>query len=339
MAVADDFEKDRMMDPSSVKSSWQGADADLENELRVLQRHKKFYAVRDDFLVSVDDFSLARQYVLPCRKRCECIEIAYIFSASGSLSLKTRDGRFRSADLVPGTRAAFRGSPGRAEMNAVFEVTPERPVKMVTLHVTPSGLSSLAGVPIHSLPANLFSGPVPTGENIAEIFSDMTPRIQSAVFQILDCSLPGPAGNLFVEGKALELLALELDGASDRSGISPAFRPAEVERLHKARRIIMDHMQDPPTLTELARKVGLNEKKIKTGFRTLFGTTVYGFLRTHRMETAKGLMLSKGMGVSEAAWAVGYVNVSHFGAAFRKHLGVLPGDYLRDIRRREGCRR
>jgi AraC-like DNA-binding protein len=324
-----------MMDPVAVKSSWQGADADLEKEMRFLQQHKRFYAVRNDFLVSVDDFSLTRQYLLPCRKRVECIEIAYLFSAAGTLSLETRGGRLRSADLTPGSRAVFHGPPGCSDVNAIFEVTPDRPIKMVTLHITSAKLASLAGVPVHSLPENLYSGRGPSGENIAEIFSDMTPRIHSAVFQILNCSLTGPAGNLFVEGKALELLALELAAASDRKGIPPAFRPAEVERLHQARRIMMDHMQDPPTLVELARAVGLNAKKIKTGFRKLFGTTVYGFLRAHRIETARSLMLSKGLSVSEAAWAVGYVNVSHFGAAFRKHLGVLPGDYLRDIQRRE----
>jgi AraC-like DNA-binding protein len=328
-----------MMNPAAVKYSWQGANADLEKELRFLQRHKRFYVVRKDFLLSVDDFFPTRDYVFPCRKRVECIEIAYLFSAAGTLSSETRGGRVRSANLVPGSRAVIHGSPTSYEMNAIFEITRERPVKMVTLHITPAGLSSLTGVPVHSLPANLYSGPLPSGENIADIFSDTTPQIQSAVFQILNCSLPGPAGKLFIEGKALELLALELDGASDHRGMSPAFRSAEVERLYLARRIMMDHMQDPPTLTELAREVGLNEKKIKTGFRTLFGTTVYGFLQTHRIETARGLMLSKGMGVSEAAWAVGYVNVSHFGAAFRKHLGVLPGDYLRNMRRREGCRK
>jgi AraC-like DNA-binding protein len=112
-----------------------------------------------------------------------------------------------------------------------------------------------------------------------------------------------------------------------------AFRTEEIQGLHHARQIMIDNMLDPPTLPELARAVGLNVKKIKTGFRTLFGTTVYGFLNGYRMERARQLLRTELSSVSQAAWAVGYVNVSHFGSAFYRQFGVRPGEYLKALRK------
>ena len=317
------------MDPVSITSSWKSTEAGFEKNLRTLQNYKQFYAMRGDFLVAVDDFSLTRGHVLSCRKRVDCIELAYIHSASGALSLQSGKGKPRPIEITPGIRTIFPGNAKSYEVNAVFEITPEHPIKMVTIHISRAALAGLLDVPPHRLPPSLTFDPADF-KNPGQAFSGpMTPSTASAVFQILNCRLEGPAKRLFIESKVLELLALETNGAFGRPGPPPSFRPDEIQRLQRARQIMMESILDPPTLPALARKVGLNEKKIKAGFRKLFGYTVYGFLQSHRMETARHLMDTRLLGVSEAAWAVGYVNVSHFSAAFRKRFGILPGAYLR----------
>ena len=82
-------------------------------------------------------------------------------------------------------------------------------------------------------------------------------------------------------------------------------------------------LQQPPTLPELARRAGINVNKLTTGFRQLFGCSVYAFVREQRMAQAHALLAAGEMSVSEAAYACGYTD-SHFSKAFQRRYGVLP---------------
>ena len=45
--------------------------------------------------------------------------------------------------------------------------------------------------------------------------------------------------------------------------------PQDIEQLHRAKDILVQQAKMPPTLVELARMVGVNERKLKQGFRQL----------------------------------------------------------------------
>jgi len=81
-------------------------------------------------------------------------------------------------------------------------------------------------------------------------------------------------------------------------------------------------LSSPPTIEQLARETGLNQLKIKQGFKVLFGTTTYGLFQRERMERALTLLQTNS--VTETASLLGYSNISHFSSAFRKQFGVLP---------------
>ncbi|NJK61978.1 MAG: helix-turn-helix transcriptional regulator [Synechococcaceae cyanobacterium SM2_3_1] len=78
------------------------------------------------------------------------------------------------------------------------------------------------------------------------------------------------------------------------------------------------------SLLDLARQVGLNDFKLKRGFRAMLGTTVFGYLQTYRMEQVQYLLLDRRLSVAAIAQRVGYVNPSAFWAAFRRHFGTTP---------------
>jgi AraC family transcriptional regulator, transcriptional activator of the genes for pyochelin and ferripyochelin receptors len=88
-------------------------------------------------------------------------------------------------------------------------------------------------------------------------------------------------------------------------------------------------MDEPPSLLTLARQVGLNDFKLKRGFRQVFGTTVFGYLHEHRMERARQLLEERRLNVTAVACTVGYANPSHFAGAFKRKFGVNPSAYLR----------
>jgi AraC family transcriptional regulator, transcriptional activator of the genes for pyochelin and ferripyochelin receptors len=159
------------------------------------------------------------------------------------------------------------------------------------------------------------------------VHSVLSPQLATIANQVLTCPFDGFARHLFMESKALEILALQLDGltpSSCRQAVVPS--RAERERLEEARRILDDEYPDPPSLGELARRVGLNDFKLKRGFKALFETTVYGYVRRVRMKNALNMLQGSSLNVGEVAAAAGYSCFSHFSIAFRKQFGISPRD-------------
>ena len=87
-------------------------------------------------------------------------------------------------------------------------------------------------------------------------------------------------------------------------------------------------MNEPPTLEHLAKTIDLPLKRLKEGFKQLYGDSVYGFLFQHKMEFARKLLLSNKYSVGEIGLRVGYSTPSHFIAAFKKKYGTTPKKYL-----------
>ena len=87
-------------------------------------------------------------------------------------------------------------------------------------------------------------------------------------------------------------------------------------------------MAEPPTLKDLATEVDLSLKKLKEGFKQIYGDTVYGFLFDYKMEVARKLLESGEFNVNEVGLKVGYSTASHFIAAFKKKFGTTPKRYV-----------
>ncbi len=149
---------------------------------------------------------------------------------------------------------------------------------------------------------------------------------------LLDCPFEGAVRRVYLEAKVLELLALHL--ARPERAEPPALRPDDAERVRAAAKVLAEEMAQPPSLLELSRRVGLNDFKLKTGFKQVLSTTAFGYLHELRMERAWRLLREGEMNVGEVARAVGYAGQSHFSTAFRKRFGVKPGSLSRSSRTR-----
>lgn len=216
---------------------------------------------------------------------------------------------------------------GRVRMEA------GRPQCYVGVHLSFERLQEMLGAESLHLAIRKHQRPGPGVHLLRQMPAD--PRSRLVASQLLACPLTGCCRRLFMEGKSLELLSsLLLQLSEDKTPKHPAgLSRGDVERLHEARRILFERMDDPPGLHALARHCGLNECKLKKGFRTLFGCTAYEALRTHRMHTARTLLLDSDMTVGTAAATVGYTNMSHFITAFRNVFGITPGLLLSETRR------
>ena len=101
--------------------------------------------------------------------------------------------------------------------------------------------------------------------------------------------------------------------------------PDDMDKVYMARDLLIAHAISPPTLTELSRLSGLNEFKLKKGFKEVFHNTVFGYLNDYRLENARTLILDTRKTVSEIAYETGYANPQHFHRAFKKQFGTAPG--------------
>ena len=148
--------------------------------------------------------------------------------------------------------------------------------------------------------------------------------------QIINANINSSIRNLYIKGKIYELLSLHFqqDEASNGEYCPFLVDERDVAKIRKAKDIIITRMAEPPTLQELANEIGLNLKKLKEGFKQIYGDTVYSFLFDYKMEFARKLLEANQHNVNEVGLKIGYSTSSHFIAAFKKKYGTTPKQHV-----------
>jgi AraC-like DNA-binding protein len=228
------------------------------------------------------------------------------------LSIGPRSGVLqvrRSRQALSGTCEFVQGGAGFEQL--ALEVDPGRLRELLGAPALPQALENLL---TSSAPSGMYDQP-------------MAPALLRLLDEILYLDARGPSRQLLLEAKGLELLAVMIDELTLASEAMSPLGSRDIERLQGARRLLLERMDCPPGLPELARAVGVNEFKLKAGFRSLFGTSVFGYLRAQRMDQARRLLVQRDLTVTEVAARVGYANPSKFAAAFRRHFGLPPSAF------------
>ena len=158
----------------------------------------------------------------------------------------------------------------------------------------------------------------------------ITPTMAVVLNQIMNYNLHESIKKLYLKGKAYELLSLYFNRSKDTDIEQCPFLVDEqnVLKIRKAKDIIISKMTDPPSLQELANEVGLSLKKLKEGFKQIYGDSVYSFLFDYKMEYARQLLSTNKHNVNEVGHRIGYSTSSHFIAAFKKKYGTTPKKYI-----------
>jgi AraC family transcriptional regulator len=139
--------------------------------------------------------------------------------------------------------------------------------------------------------------------------------------------------NIYINAQVQMLLLYSMDcmiGDKEIDVINCKFlsNEADRERVTKAREILIQHIGEPITIKELSRKVAMNECYLKKGFKEMFGSTIFDFYQSQRMEHARYLLYEKGLSVTDVSMMLGYSSISHFSTAFKKHTGLKPCELL-----------
>lgn len=129
-------------------------------------------------------------------------------------------------------------------------------------------------------------------------------------------------GDVFAQLCATHLLA------ADPQRLPPIL-PGRRNHADTAVLAVQDHIEaryaEALTIADLARHAGLTERTLKRRFMQATGLAPNQYLQQVRIDKAKKLLIATDMAVKEAAYAVGYDNVSFFVRLFKTSVGVTPG--------------
>lgn len=165
----------------------------------------------------------------------------------------------------------------------------------------------------------------------APLLLEPSPVELTLAWRILGCKAQGLERKLYLTSRAIDLVSSVVssffNSSKQTAGATVTkLSPTEIERIYRLSNQLLVAPNEPPSADILARQVGMNMRKINTGFRRLFGVTMYGFIIQSRLDKARTLLEAGEHNVAQAADSVGY-DPAHFSTAFRKRFGLPPSAY------------
>jgi len=240
---------------------------------------------------------------------CEQSESLWFFAYLAGNAKLIYENRY--AQMAPGMSDVCVGGHDIAVHEEFRQKTTYR---IVGLLLDPKVMTQIGGRSVHDL-RKASHGP-----------ARMTPGMHAAASALFVEPDGYPDRSLFLEAKALEFLAYKMGQIDAAATVSPPPISNPRERIRHAAQILEKDMVDPPSVHELALSVGMSHTALIHGFKNLFASTPYAFLAELRLAKA-ATMIDGGATVTDAAFGVGYSNLSHFARIFKQRYGVNPGSY------------
>lgn len=254
--------------------------------------------------------------------------LEFNFFVSGMTQSTVIQSRSKKENFVVGKGQTCMGYYGKS--CCAIQPIGKEPLRVLNILMLPQLLTALAEDESDRIPADFRSIVEGAGEKTCYRLGAMTASMHMAIHQILNCPYHGLTRRMFFEGLALELIA-HLIAIDTKPKATPALRPSDREKIYHARELLIRDLENPPTLFELARCVRLSHTKLNRGFREIFDTTAFGYLRQQRIERGRLLLEEGMMNVAEVAYAAGFSSPSHFAKTFLQYFGAQPNSYLKEI--------
>lgn len=323
----DDFQDMQLQAQQQGEQVWQSLDLGVQRYLpkQLGSGSDRYIQLRNGLAINIRQCQLWQ--TIQCTKQHGTnFALTAKFYLSGASRVRTLDATDIDPDYeeIKGHHYLYH-LPNHAEIE---EWTADEPLHVIYVYFDPSYFSTFdmvqAGVP--PLLQRLIEGDIT--QRLHQPLGRMTPSVKQLLQQILHCPYTGLMQQIYLESKALELFAAQFALWADVSP-TPAFSLChqDVEQLHQAREILIQQAIDPPSLIDLARQVGLNDRKLKEGFRQVFGTTAFGYLRDYRLQRARELLHNPNLTIASVAAMVGYKSQSAFCHAFRSQFAMSPKAY------------
>lgn len=289
--------------------------------------HHRFIELREGLDLYIAHYQLHDDVLIQLPERPHPLEYAFKIAADAGRWPKT-SFKGLAPTALDGTYSICGSGLAPVETCHDWAIAP---TIEVNVHIDPTVFQSFIGASFDLAAAKLAHLVRPVDQRYYQRSDTITPTMQMVIHQLLHCPFQGITQKMYLESKIWELMTLLIEQEQTvhhESNSLSALKPDDIDRIHQAKEILINQMNQPPSLLDLARQVGLNDCTLKRGFRQVFGTTAFGYLHDYRLEQARQLLQSRNLNVSEVARAIGFANRSYFAAAFRKKFGVSPKHYL-----------
>lgn len=274
----------------------------------------------NDFTILVEEANTDKPTIDSCYFDESIIAVAFYGSGNVHLSVEYDDYE-KGFDHTKGLALSFYADE---MVKFVHTVSVSRPLECIVIATTTRNLKKLPQQEGELFGELLHQLVQPKSHYVEGPSFFMPPEMQTIVDQIFHSQYKGKAKMMFFKSQITSLLAHffgQLSLARQES-----IPTKEKAILNHAKKILSENLDNPPSLTELSRQIGLNTFKLKKNFKALFGVPVFKYLQNERLTTAHDQIKNENMSVQEAAWHVGYDSLSSFSNAFFKKFGFRPAE-------------
>ncbi|WP_324171824.1 AraC family transcriptional regulator [Sulfurimonas sp.] len=168
-------------------------------------------------------------------------------------------------------------------------------------------------------------------ENIS--YKKTNQKTQLIAHEIFNNTYKDKLEKMFIESKVLELLYTEFTDLFKENEVkinkTIKLSSADKDAIYRAKNILINNLSNPPSIKELARKVAINDLKLKIGFHKFFNETPYSISLEYRLQESKLLLEKSELNITEISQKIGYKYASNFSNAFFNRFGLRPKDIMK----------
>lgn len=211
-----------------------------------------------------------------------------------------------------------------ADSQVEFEhhVSKLKPLQCLVIATTVKNIHSLPNGEGHFLEKFLNTLVHPEDHYVEGPVFKMSPEMFQLVKQFFHNTFENELKMLFYKSHMTALLSHYFGQLAQQK--NSTLNISQLQKINHAQEILLSDLENPPSLTELAHRIGTNTNTLKTAFKAQFGVPVFKYLQNERLKKAHELIKVEQKTIQEAAWAVGYDSLGSFSNAFEKKYGYRP---------------
>ncbi|WP_235989362.1 helix-turn-helix domain-containing protein [Psychroserpens algicola] len=272
----------------------------------------------NDCTILLEEASTNNTLVDSCFFDEPVIAIAFYSAGDVGLTVKYKD-KTREFHHTKGMVLSF-----YADEHVEFEhhVSDQKPLQCLVIATTIKNLDNLPNGEGQYLEQFLSQLVHPKDHYVEGPIFKMTPEMFLLVEQFFNNTYEGGIKMMFYKSHMTALLSHYFGELAKQK--TTKIDTQLLEKINLAQSILVSDLENPPSLTELAHKIGTNINKLKKEFKAQFGVPVFKYLQNERLKKAYNLIKNEQKSIQEAAWAVGYDSLGSFSNAFEKKFGYRP---------------
>ncbi|PWH82315.1 AraC family transcriptional regulator [Algibacter marinivivus] len=272
----------------------------------------------NDYTILLEEASTDKNLIDSCFFDEPVIAIAFYGAGDVGLNVKF-DEKIKKFHHTKGMVLSF-----YANNKVEFEhhVSKLKPLQCLVIATTIKNIDKLQNSEGHFLEKFLHQLVHPKDHYVGGPVFNMSPEMFLLVEQFFSNTYVGEIKMMFYKSHIAALLSHYFAQLANQQ--NTPLNNSLLEKINLAQEILLSDLENPPSLTELAHKIGTNTNKLKIEFKAQFGVPVFKYLQNERLKKAYNLIKKERKTIQEAAWAVGYDSLGSFSNAFEKKFGYRP---------------